>query len=69
MAKIINVKDNVIALQLPKELKEDTKKAAKERGLNISGFIRLLLIEYLEKKRALGHRGRQEGKKGRGARK
>lgn len=62
MTRPINVKDNLIALQLPKELKEKTRKAAKERGLNISGFIRLLLIEYLEKKRALDRKGRREVK-------
>lgn len=50
MSKTISAKDNIIALQLPKGLKESTRKAAKERGLNISGFIRLLIIEYLEKK-------------------
>lgn len=62
MSRTISVKDNVIALQLPKELKESTREAAKERGLNISGFVRLLLIEYLEKKGFWPQRKARRGK-------
>ncbi len=49
-------KDNLIAVKVPKELKEKVKQAAKAKGLNVSNFTRLLFIDYIEKQQAKGKR-------------
>ncbi len=43
--KRINRKENKMYLNIDDELKEELKKEAKERGLTLTSYIRLILFE------------------------